>query len=95
MSDPILCDYCPELASRMIQRGPRRERSFMCDVHRENAYERYPPLPGRSRFEELDRDSLEELWRTEWRRSKRNQRARERRKRARSVQLPSSPGGGR
>jgi hypothetical protein len=87
VSGPILCDYCDALCTRMIQRGAPSARSFTCDVHRERARGAYdpsgyftdPPLPGRSRFEEEQRDDLEDRWRKAWKAAQKPKRKRAKR----------------
>lgn len=63
-------------AAHFIQRGSRNGRSFACPKHRERARDAWTPannsdggyftdepLPGRSRFAELDVTACEKLWR--------------------------------
>jgi hypothetical protein len=71
--DPIRCDYCDELATIYFPRGSAFARSFACRDHEGRARlgaGALPghglvdaPLPGRTRFENLDYGAMLERWR--------------------------------
>ncbi len=63
----IPCDFCSALATRLSTKARREDRRFACEKmeHRRAAGLGDPPLPGRSRFEDLDADELRAFWREE------------------------------
>jgi len=71
--DPVLCDYCHEIATIYFPRGSALARSFACKVHEGRARSGAgaipgqglvdAPIPGRDHFEELDYAAMLERWR--------------------------------
>ena len=70
--DPILCDYCDELAAMFFPRGSASERSFACAGHEQRAKMGAGSLPGqglvdvpipdRNHFENLDHARMLLRW---------------------------------
>jgi hypothetical protein len=67
---PIPCDYCDEPAERMVSSSARHRRRFSCDGEECLNFarmEKPPTMPGRTRYEDLPIDQLEDQWRRRWR----------------------------